>query len=72
MISTGVINHSGTGKRALQAYVAKRMMAIDKDRAITTLKAWSTFLDKAGRQEQHHFTTEEEYLKYRVDDVGML
>ncbi|KAI9040292.1 bifunctional terpene synthase/polyprenyl synthetase family protein [Aspergillus affinis] len=72
VISTGTINHAGSGKRALQAYVAKRMLSIDKDRAITSLKAWSTFLDKAGRQEDYRFNSEDEYLKYRVHDVGML
>ncbi|KAL4914351.1 putative geranylgeranyl diphosphate synthase [Aspergillus aurantiobrunneus] len=72
VISTGTIKHSGSGKRALQAYVAKRMLSIDKERALTTLKAWSKFLDKAGRQEDHRFKSEAEYLKYRVHDVGML
>ncbi|KAL4867799.1 hypothetical protein BDV12DRAFT_209514 [Aspergillus spectabilis] len=72
VISSGTIKHSGSGKRALQAYVAKRMLSIDKDRAITSLKAWSTFLDQAGRQEEYRFKSEEEYLKYRVHDVGML
>ncbi|KAH8423754.1 bifunctional terpene synthase/polyprenyl synthetase family protein [Aspergillus melleus] len=72
VISTGTIKHAGSGKRALQAYVANRMLSIDKDRAITSLKAWSTFLDKAGRQEDYRFKSEDEYLKYRVHDVGML
>ncbi|KAI9367408.1 putative geranylgeranyl diphosphate synthase [Aspergillus egyptiacus] len=72
VISTGTIKGSGSGKRALQAYVAKQMLSIDKARGITSLKAWSTFLDKAGRQEEYRFKTEEEYLKYRVHDVGML
>ncbi|PWY68621.1 putative geranylgeranyl diphosphate synthase [Aspergillus heteromorphus CBS 117.55] len=72
VIRTGTINHSGSGKRALQAYVAKQMLSIDKDRAITSLKAWSTFLDKAGRQEECRFKSEEEYLKYRIHDVGTL
>ncbi|RAH79187.1 putative geranylgeranyl diphosphate synthase [Aspergillus japonicus CBS 114.51] len=72
VISTGTIKHAGSGKRALQAYVAKRMLSIDKDRAITSLKAWPTFLDKAGRQEDYRFKSEDEYLKYRVHDVGML
>ncbi|KAL4935889.1 hypothetical protein BDV06DRAFT_228397 [Aspergillus oleicola] len=72
VISAGNIKGSGSGKRALQAYVARGMLSIDKARAITSLKAWSTFLDKAGRQEEYRFKTEEEYLKYRVHDVGML
>ncbi|RAK81477.1 bifunctional terpene synthase/polyprenyl synthetase family protein [Aspergillus fijiensis CBS 313.89] len=72
VISTGTIKHAGSGKRALQAYVAKRMLSIDKDRAITSLKAWSSFLEKAGRQEDYRFKSEDEYLKYRVHDVGML
>ncbi|KAL6239865.1 hypothetical protein BDW75DRAFT_248656 [Aspergillus navahoensis] len=72
VISTGTIKDSGSGKRAMQAYVARQMLSIDKARGITSLKAWSTFLDKAGRQEEYRFRTEEEYLKYRVHDVGML
>ncbi|OJJ98433.1 hypothetical protein ASPACDRAFT_31194 [Aspergillus aculeatus ATCC 16872] len=72
VISTGTIKHAGSGKRALQAYVAKRMLSIDNDRAITSLKAWSTFLEKAGRQEDYRFKSEDDYLKYRVHDVGML
>ncbi|KAL4796622.1 putative geranylgeranyl diphosphate synthase [Aspergillus venezuelensis] len=71
-VSTGTIKNAASGKRALQAYIARKMLSIDKNRAITSLKAWSRFLDKAGRKEDYEFKSKDEYLKYRIQDVGML
>ncbi|EED24572.1 conserved hypothetical protein [Talaromyces stipitatus ATCC 10500] len=59
------------GMRQMQALILKEMMAIDKERAVTTMKAWVEFLKFAGgRQHDKHFATLEEYIPYRSIDVG--
>lgn len=55
----------------MQALILKEMMAIDKERALTTMKGWAEFLRLAGgRQHTNHFATMEEYIPYRSIDVG--
>ena len=47
------------------------MMAIDKDRAIISMKAWSTFIQlSSSRQRTEAFSSLEEYLPYRIIDAG--
>nr|A0A169T193.1 RecName: Full=Astellifadiene synthase; Short=SS; Includes: RecName: Full=Terpene cyclase; Includes: RecName: Full=Geranylgeranyl diphosphate synthase; Short=GGDP synthase; Short=GGS; Includes: RecName: Full=Geranylfarnesyl diphosphate synthase; Short=GFDP synthase [Aspergillus stellatus]BAU98235.1 astellifadiene synthase [Aspergillus stellatus] len=72
MIDAGAIKYSTSGKRALQSYIAKRMLSIDRERAIISLRAWLEFIEKTGRQEERRFNNEKEFLKYRIYDVGML
>ncbi|KAL3456546.1 putative geranylgeranyl diphosphate synthase [Aspergillus heterothallicus] len=69
--STGSIEGSTSGKRAMQAYIAQEMMRIDKPRAIQTVKAWAKFVDYGGRQETTRWNSVEEYLEYRIEDIGL-
>lgn len=72
----GATKGSISGKKAdglkqMQALILKEMMAIDKERAMTTMKAWVEFLKFAGgRQHDKHFATLEEFIPYRSIDVG--
>ncbi|KAF9889737.1 hypothetical protein FE257_007043 [Aspergillus nanangensis] len=71
--NTGQIAESASGKRAIQAHIANEMMKIHKQHAITTLKAWAKFAELgSGRQHTTHFRTEEEYIKYRMIDIGTM
>ncbi|KAH6663128.1 hypothetical protein B0J14DRAFT_684861 [Halenospora varia] len=67
----GSIAARDEGKRQIQALILKEMIAIDKERALTTMKGWAEFLRLAGgRQQNRHFATMEEYIPYRSIDVG--
>ena len=49
------------------------MMAIDKERGLTTMKSWQKFVQVvAGRQRSEPFASLEEYLPYRISDAGEL
>jgi ophiobolin F synthase len=68
---TGSIGSQNSGKRVIQALILKEMMAIDAERALTTMKGWAEFLRLAGgREHSKHFATLEEYIPYRSLDVG--
>jgi len=67
------IEHAGSGKRAIQAKIALQMIALNKEQAITTMKAWAKFAELgSGRQHQTHFKTEAEYIEYRMVDIGTM
>ena len=69
----GKIEHAASGKRAILTKVAREMLALNKEHAITTMKAWAKFVELgSGRQHQTHFKTEAEYLKYRIIDIGTM
>ncbi|KAJ5167656.1 geranylgeranyl diphosphate synthase [Penicillium canariense] len=71
--STGRIEGSTSGKRAIQAHIANEMMKIHKQHAITTLEAWAKFAELgSGRQHTTHFRTEKEYIEYRMIDIGTM
>ncbi|KAF2708718.1 terpenoid synthase [Pleomassaria siparia CBS 279.74] len=60
-----------SGKRQMQAKILNTMMQLDKDRTMTAMKAWASFLEQgSGRQHDTAFRTLEEYLPYRCKDVG--
>jgi fusicocca-2,10(14)-diene synthase len=49
------------------------MMAIDKPRAITTMKSWQRFIDVvSSRQRSEPFNGLADYLPYRISDAGEL
>jgi hypothetical protein len=73
---TGAINPNDTktkrvGKKKIQAELLKEMMAIDPKCALVTMKAWAKFVE-VGSSRQHDtvFTTLDDYLPYRIMDVG--
>lgn len=47
------------------------MLALDRERALTTMKAWAKFMEIAsGRRHHTRFATLDEYIPYRIMDVG--
>lgn len=47
------------------------MIAIDQERALTTMKSWATFVQlAAGRNRTVPFASLEDYLPYRIIDAG--
>ena len=59
------------GKKQIQSKLLLEMMAIDRDCAMVTMKAWAKFLEVgSSRQHDTRFTSLEKYLPYRIVDVG--
>lgn len=56
----------------LQKKIFSDMMAIDPQRAITSMKAWAKFLQLASRSRAMPGSTLEEYLPSRIIDAGEL
>jgi len=72
-VSTGTIDAKKSGKKQIQSKMLSEMMAIDKERALTTMKAWAKFVETASGRENHtHFASLDEYIPYRVIDVGQM
>lgn len=61
---------SSSGRSQLQAKLMLQLMAIDRERAITLMKSWEALVETCGRQRASHFNTLEEYIPYRLMDVG--
>lgn len=59
-------------EKRLQAQILAEMMAIDRERAITTMKAWATFVQLASQTRSAPFDTLKEYIPARVIDAGEL
>ncbi|KAJ4294097.1 hypothetical protein N0V90_007787 [Kalmusia sp. IMI 367209] len=59
-------------EKKLQAKMLAEMMAIDRSRAITTMKAWAKFVQLASRTRSEPFETLDEYLPSRAIDAGEL
>ncbi|KAF2203659.1 putative geranylgeranyl diphosphate synthase [Delitschia confertaspora ATCC 74209] len=59
-------------EKKLQAQILMEMMAIDKERAVTSMKAWATFVQLASKTRTTPFLTLEEYLPSRIIDAGEL
>lgn len=67
----GQIDALRSGKRQMQAKILNTMMALDRPRALSAMRAWAAFVEQgAGRQHHQRFQTLEEYLPYRTRDVG--
>ena len=59
-------------EKKLQAQILAEMMAIDRTRAIITMKAWAKFIELASRTRSEPFGTLKEYLPSRAIDAGEL
>ena len=47
------------------------MVALDKERALTAMKSWATFIQRStSRQRSQPLANLEEYLPYRIIDAG--
>ena len=68
--------HAGlerSGEKQIQHQILKEMMAIDPERAMTSMKSWETFIKlAASRPRSIPFATLEEYIPYRIMDAGEL
>lgn len=70
---TGSIDSKGSGKRHILSQMLGEMMAIDRERALITMKVWAKFVENAaGRRHTQHFATLEDYIPYRSLDVGQM
>jgi hypothetical protein len=71
--ATGCIPPQTTGKNKIQAQIFNEMVAIDKPRAMITAKCWAEFLQlTSSRDRRVKFDTLEEYIPYRIWDVGQM
>ena len=62
-----------SGRRKIVAQILREMMAIDPERAKVVAKSWAIGVQHSSRrQEDTDFHTLEEYIPYRVLDVGYL
>ncbi|KAK2590016.1 hypothetical protein QQS21_012304 [Conoideocrella luteorostrata] len=62
-----------TGREFMISKVAREMMQIDPGPATTALTLWAEWFEKgAGRRNHTRFSTLEEYLEYRILDVGKM
>lgn len=68
---TGTIKSQKSGKHQIQSKMLLEMLALDRERALTTMKAWAKFMEIAsGRRHHTQFATLDEYIPYRSTDVG--
>ena len=59
------------GKKRIQSKLLQEMIAIDRECALVTMKAWARFLEVgSSRQHDTRFTSLDRYLPYRIMDVG--
>lgn len=62
---------SRAGKKKIQSQIFLEMLAIDRPCAITTMKAWARFIEVgSSRQHNTRFTSLDQYIPYRIMDVG--
>lgn len=70
-VETGSIDYRDSGKKQIQSQLLLEMVAIDRERALTATNSWAKFVQLAsGRQHDIHFATLEQYIPYRILDVG--
>ncbi|KAK7911045.1 fusicoccadiene synthase [Apiospora marii] len=73
LAQTGDIRKATSGKRAIQAHIAREMLKLHKEQATVTMRAWAKFAELgSGRHHDTHFKTEAEYIKYRMIDIGTM
>lgn len=73
LAETGSVQNGGSGKRAIQAHIAREMLKLHKEQGTVTMKAWAKFAELgSGRHHDTHFRTEAEYIKYRMIDIGTM
>ncbi|MCJ1461457.1 hypothetical protein MMC07_000054 [Pseudocyphellaria aurata] len=64
-------NVTTRGEKKIQLQILAEMMAIDSERAMTTMKAWATFIRLASnRPRSAPFASLEEFIPYRIIDAG--
>lgn len=69
----GSIESKGSGKRQLQSKLLLEMLKIDRERATKIMEVWARFVEQSsGRQHHIQFAALEEYIPYRLIDVGQM
>jgi len=56
----------------LQSGVFAKMVALDPDRAVTSMKAWAKFVQLTAKTRTQQYRSLEEYIPARVIDAGEL
>ncbi|KAL8990517.1 MAG: hypothetical protein Q9177_000848 [Variospora cf. flavescens] len=70
-VSATGMNTASSGYKRIQSQILSEMAAIDKERALTSMKSWATFVQlAASRQRSQPFASLKEYLPYRIIDAG--
>lgn len=62
--------HEAGGKERMQANIVRRMHAIDPEAAHVTVLAWVKFLNAGSGRRHKLFTRIDDYLPYRIADIG--
>ena len=71
--STDKLNNKIEGTKQIRGQIFSEMLAIDKERAMTTMKLWQKFVQVvSSRQRSEPFLNLDEYLPYRISDAGEL
>lgn len=66
-----VAKSTSNGQKKIQSQILAEMVALDKERALTTMESWATFIQlSTSRQRSRPFASLEEYLPYRIIDAG--
>ncbi len=67
----GSIESKKSGKRQIQSKMLFEMLKIDRERALTTMNLWARFFEFGfGRRHHTKFTSLDEYIPYRIADLG--
>jgi hypothetical protein len=66
------VNSDTRPEKMPQARILTKMMAIDAERAVTSMKAWAKFVQLASHTRSRPSDTLEEYLPSRIIDAGEL
>lgn len=68
---TGTIKSQESEKHRIQSKLLLEILALDRERPLTTMKAWAKFMEIAsGRRHHTPFVTLDEYIPYRSTDIG--
>lgn len=66
------VSSKSSPEKRIQAQILTEMLAIDPERAETTMKAWATFIQLAVKTRSKPLETLAEYVLARVIDAGEL
>ena len=59
------------GAKQIQSQLLSEMLAVDRERTLTTMDTWATYVELSSRRQRSlPFETMEKYLPYRIDDAG--
>ena len=61
-----------SGKKLLQSKMILKMLSIDRERASTAIQMWTKFLEMGGGGGETQFNKLEDFIEYRIDDVGKM